>query len=129
MDEGTEFEVIGGIGWVILDQFNKSASMGGWRSNMDGRTLPIVNAVCAYDDERSGKTILLGVGSAAWDNRVDQTEALINTHAMRGNNSVVHNVAKCDGGLQRIEVGDKVIDLEFTESKNLLTIVICTPTT
>jgi hypothetical protein len=129
LDEGTEFEVIGGVGWVVLEQFNKSASMGGWRSGMEGPTLPIVNAVCAYDDELSGKTILLGVGSAAWDERADQTEALINTHAMRGNNVIVHNIAKRDGGLQRIEVGDVKIGLDFTDSEKLLTIGIRRPTT
>jgi hypothetical protein len=129
LDEGTEFEVIGGVGWVVLEQFNKSASMGGWRSGMDGPTLPIVNAVCAYDDELTGRTILLGVGSAAWDDRADQTEALINTHAMRGNNIIVHNIAKRDGGLQRIEVGDEKIGLDFTDSEKLLTVKIRRPTT
>ena len=128
LDEGTEFEVIGGTGWVVLDQFNKSASMAGWRSGMDGPTLPIVNAVCAYDDELSGKPILLGVGSAAWDDRPEQTEALINTHAMRGNNVIVHNVAKRDGGLQRIEIGDTIVNLEFTDSEKLLTFKIRKPT-
>ena len=72
LDEGTEFEVIGGAGWVVLEEFSKQANMGGWRAGMDGPTLPIVNAVCAFDDESSGKTVLLGVGSAAWDDRAEQ---------------------------------------------------------
>ena len=111
LDEGTEFEVIGGTGWVVLEKFSKSASMGGWRSGMEGPTLPIVNAVCAYYDELSGKTVLLGVGSAAWDDRVEQTEALINTHAMCGNNVIVHDIAMRNGGLQRLEVGNEIVNL------------------
>jgi hypothetical protein len=128
LDEGTEFEVIGGTGWVVLEQFSKSASMGGWRAGMDGPTLPIVNAVCAYNTELSGKTILLGVGSAAWDNRAEQMEALINTHAMRRNNVVVHNVAMRDGGLQRLEIGSEIVQLDFTDDEKLLTFKIRKPT-
>lgn len=52
--------------------------------------LTIVNAVSAYDDERSGKTILLAV----WEDHGDQAEALINIHAIRENNVVVHNFAQ-----------------------------------
>lgn len=128
LDEGTEFEVIGGSGWLVLEQFSKSANMGGWRSGMEGPTLPIVNAVCAYEDVASGKTILLGVGSAAWDDRPEQSEALINTHAMRKNNVIVHNIAKRDGGLQRIEVGTEIVNLDFTDSEKLLTFRIRKPT-
>ena len=128
LDEGTEFEVIGGAGWVVLEQFSKSANMGGWRAGMEGPTLPIVNAVCAYTDELTGKTILLGVGSAAWDDRAEQTEALINTHAMRGNNVIVHNIAMRDGGLQRLEIGSEVVSLNFTDDEKLLTFKIRKPT-
>ena len=127
LDEGTEFEVIGGKGWLVLEQFSKSANMGGWRSGMEGPTLPIVNAVCAYDDTATNKTIILGVGSAAWDDRSEQTEALINTHAMRKNNVVVHNIARRDGGLQRIEVGTEIVELDFTDSEKLLTFKIRKP--
>ena len=127
LDEGTEFEVIGGTGWLILEQFSKSANMGGWRSGMKGPTLPIVNAVCAYDDPATNKTIILGVGSAAWDDRPEQSEALINTHAMRKHNVVVHNIAKRDGGLQRIEVGNEIVNLNFTDSEKLLTFNIRKP--
>ncbi len=129
LDEGTEFEVIGGTGWVVLEEFSKQANMGGWRAGMDGPTLPIVNTVCAFDDETSGKTVLLGVGSAAWDDRAEQTEALINTHVMRGNNVTVHNISKRDGGLHRIDTGEVTIPLDFTDSEKLLTFKIRKPTT
>ncbi len=128
LDEGTEFEVIGGRGWLVLEQLSKSANMGGWRTGMDGPTLPIVNAACAYEDSVTGKTVILGVGSAAWDDRSEQTEALINTHAMRKNNVIVHNIAKRDGGLQRIEVGNEIVNLDFTDSEKLLTFEIRKPT-
>jgi hypothetical protein len=128
LDEGTEFEVIGGAGWKVLDKLSKSANMGGWRAGMNGPTLPIVNAVTAFDSASTGKTILLGLGATAWDDRSEQTEALVNTHAMRKNNVVVHNVSKRDGGLQRLEVGGQVIELDFTDAEKLLTLKIREPT-
>jgi hypothetical protein len=72
LDEGTELEVIGGIGWTVLEELSKTASMGGWRAGMEGPTLPLVNAVCAYDRGEDGMTILLGLGAAAWDDRPEQ---------------------------------------------------------
>jgi hypothetical protein len=40
----------------------------------------------------------------------------------------VHNVAKRDGGLQRIEIGDTIVNLDFTDSEKLLTFKIRKPT-
>jgi hypothetical protein len=128
LDEGTEFEVIGGVGWKILEKLSKKANLGGWRSGMDGPSLPIVNAVTAYVSPTTGDAILLGLGAAAFDDRVEQTEALVNTHSMRKNNVTVHNVARRDGGAQRLEIGSVVVELEFTDSEKLLTFPIRMPT-
>jgi hypothetical protein len=127
LDEGTELEVIGGIGWTVLEELSKSASMGGWRAGMEGPTLPLVNAVCAYARE-DGTAILLGLGAAAWDNRPEQTESLVNTHVMRNNNVIVDNVSRRDGGLQRLKVGDEEVHLEFSDNEKLLTFAIRKPT-
>jgi hypothetical protein len=127
LDEGTEFEVIGGKGWLVLEQFSKSANMGGWRSGMEGPALPIVNAVCAYDDTATNKTFITRSWLRSLGRSLEQTEALINTHAMRKNNVVVHNIARRDGGLQRIEVGTEIVELDFTDSEKLLTFKIRKP--
>jgi hypothetical protein len=127
LDEGTELEVIGGIGWTVLDELSKTANMGGWRAGMEGPTLPLVNAVCAYDN-KDGTTFLLGLGAAAWDDRPEQTESLVNTHVMRNNNVEVDNVAYRDGGLQRLKVGGNEIPLEFSDNEKLLTFIIRKPT-
>ena len=128
LDGGTEFEVIGGIGWRVLEKVSKSAKLHGWGAHMDGPTLPIVNAVTAYDHPETKATILLGLGGAAYDERIEQTEALVNTHVMRRNNVTVHDVAERDGGLQRIELDDAIIKLDFTDDEKLLTFAIREPT-
>jgi len=128
LDEGTELEVIGGIGWTVLEELSKTASMGGWRAGMEGPTLPLVNAICAYDRREDGTTILLGLGAAAWDDRPEQTESLVNTHVMRNNNVEVDNIARRDGGLQRLKIGSEEIPLEFSDNEKLLTFVIRKPT-
>jgi hypothetical protein len=86
LDEGTKLEVIAGIGRTVLDKQSKTANMGGWHTGMEGPTLPLVNALCAYHDNKDGTTFLLGLGAAAWDNQHKQTESLVNTHVMRHNN-------------------------------------------
>jgi hypothetical protein len=70
------------------------------------------------------------MGSAAMDDRAEQTEALINTHVMRKNNVTVNDIAKPDGGEQNrpIEVGSIKFDLEFTDDNKLLTFAIRCPT-
>ena len=40
---------------------------------MDGPTLPIVNAVTAYEHPETKETYLLGLGGAAFDERPEQT--------------------------------------------------------
>ncbi len=128
LDEGTEFEVIGGVGWKILERLSKTANLGGWRSGMEGPSLPIVNAVTAYVSPSTGEVILLGLGATAFDDHIEQTEALVNTHSMRKNNVMVHNVARRDGGAQRLEIGPVIVDLEFTDQERLLTFQVRLPT-
>ena len=95
LNEGKEFEVIGGVGLKILEKLSRKAnSWGGWRSGMDGPSLPIFNAVTAYVFPTTGEVIELGLGAAAFDDRVKQIEALAITHSMRKNNvRQAHNVA------------------------------------
>ena len=80
IDPGTEFEVIGGIGWEMVEQVSKAVKMGGALAGIQGPTLPIINAICAVDCATTGMPVLLGIGGAAWDDRKEQAEALINSH-------------------------------------------------
>ena len=68
------------------------------------------------------------MGGAAFDERPEQTEALINTHVMRRNNVIVHDISERDGGLQCIEVDDIQIKLLFTDDEKLLTFNVRLPT-
>jgi hypothetical protein len=81
-------------------------------------SLPLVTVVTAYDHHKEG-AILLGAGYAGWDKRAKQTEWLFNSHDLRKNNVIVHDTAKRDGGLQRLEVGGLQIELDFVDKNTL----------
>ena len=52
IDPGTEIDVIGGVGWSILNVVDgKTANLGGALAGMGERRLSIVSAVTAYDHE------------------------------------------------------------------------------
>jgi hypothetical protein len=78
-----------------------------------------VTAVTANDHPTEGN-VLLEAGCAGWDECPEQTESLFNSHDMRKHNGIVHDTAKRDGGLQRIEVGRAHITLDFVDDKTLL---------
>jgi hypothetical protein len=110
-----------------LETLSKKAEINGWAAGMQGPKMPIVNTVTAFKSP-TGNVMLLGLGGAAMDDRAEQTEALINTHIMRKNHVAVNDIAKRDGGEQRMTVNGVKIDLEFTEDKKLLTFRIRRPT-
>ena len=65
----TEIDVIGGVGWCIINVVEgTTASMGGALAGMGERRLPIVSAVTAYDHKTQGP-ILIGHGQVAWDDQ------------------------------------------------------------
>ena len=67
IDSGTYIDVIGGVGWFILNLVDgTTANLGGALAGMGERRLPIVSAVTAYDHETEGP-ILIGHGQDAWD--------------------------------------------------------------
>ena len=73
IDPGTEIDVIGWVGWFILNVVDgMMANLGGALAGIGDRRLPIVSAVTAYDHETEGP-ILIGHGQAAWDDRPEQT--------------------------------------------------------
>ena len=49
----------------------------------------------------------------------EQTGVLINTHVMRRNDVIVHDISEQDGGLQCIEVDDIKISLLFTDENGV----------
>jgi hypothetical protein len=63
--------------------------------------------------------ILLGAGSAGWDERKEQTESLFNADDLRKNNVVVHYITKRDGGFQRLELNGIHIDIDFVDSRTI----------
>jgi hypothetical protein len=116
---GTEVDVIGGVGWKVLSKIdNQVAQLDGALEGMAECSLPLVTAVTAHDHPTKG-TVLLGAGCAGWDERPEQTKSLFKSHDMRKHNVIVHDMAKQDGGLQRLEVGGVHIALDFVDDKTL----------
>jgi hypothetical protein len=75
-----------------------------------------------YDHPMEG-IVLLGAGCAAWDQHSEQTESLFNPHDMQKHNVILHEIlhdtAKRDGGLQRLQVDRIHIALDFLNKKTL----------
>ena len=116
---GTEIDVIGGVGWFILNVVDgTTANLGGSLSGMGEQRLPIVSAVTAYDHETEGP-ILIGHGQVDWDDQPDQTECLINSHSLRHNNVMVDNVTMRDGGNQNLTISGTEVKLDFVDKKTL----------
>ena len=66
-------------------------------AGMGGTTLPKVDAVIAVD-LKNDRTVLIGVGNAAYDRRITQHESLINSHHVRANGIKVNDIAERHGG-------------------------------
>ena len=104
-DTGAEMEVIGGVGWKVLNFYDKSETLGGALKVMGTEVLPSVDAVTAVEDSE-GRVLLLGLGNAAYDRRKTQNESPWNSHHLRVNKVTVSNVAKELGGDQCIMIQD-----------------------
>ena len=119
IDTGTDLEVIGGVGWKVLSQVDeKTAKLDGALAGMTGRPLKLVTAVTAYDHPDFG-VVLLGVGNAAWDDREEQTESLLNPHELRKFNVTVNDMARVYGGEQMLKVQTIDIPLDFIDGKTM----------
>ena len=127
IDPGTDCEVIGGIGWEVETVTNVTTAMGGYFTGDDDQCrLPVVSAITAYEHPEIG-TVLLGIGAAAWDDRAEQTESLLNSHELRYHGVVVDDKAKRDSGGQKLTVDGIDVRLDF-ENGRLLYIPIHQPT-
>ena len=62
--------------------------------------LPIVKAVTLVNS-KDGK-ILVGHAFAAWDNRNEQSETMLNSHDLRKHGVVVNDIPVRDGGEQNL---------------------------
>ena len=116
IDPGAVEELIGGDGWYINYISTQTETLTGALEGMGTLTLPKVNAITAVKTS-IGKIILLGVGNATYDARATQYESLLNSHHLRSNGVDVQDIARCHGGLQRLEikVGQEInyIPLDF----------------
>ena len=130
IDPGAEREVIGGVGWRILHFSDKSESLSGALAGMGSESLPSVDAVTSAKDTE-GRTVLLGIGDAAYDRRTTQHEALWNSHHLRSNNVQVSDVAAELGGDQCIRVKDhnrNWINIPLKFNGDIMTLDINEPT-
>ena len=119
INPGTEIDVIGGVGWFILNVVDgTTANIGGSLAGMGERRLTIVSAVIAYDHETEGP-ILIGHGQVAWDDRPKQKECLINSHSFRHNDVTVDDVTMRDGEKQKITISGTEVKLDFVDEKTL----------
>jgi hypothetical protein len=109
-----------------FERLNRETQLDSALAGMSGDCLPVVTAVTAFDHKELGP-VLLGVGAAAWDDRVEQTESLFNSHELWKHNIVVNDKAIRDGVLQSLEVDGITIDLKF-EDERILYIPLREPT-
>ena len=117
IDPGTDFEVIGGVGWRVIERFNRNTPMSGAFAGSQGASYPVVSAATIY--EGNDGPILLGIGAAAWDSREEQYESLLNLHEMQKYGIEVNDKAERDGGTQQITVGPHEIPLVFEQERTL----------
>ena len=118
IDPGSDFNIIGGVGWEVLSSVNKSTRISGALSGMGDKKLPIVCAVTVCDHPTKGP-LLIGVGEAAWDEDPSQMESLFNSHHLRKFGVVVDDVSERDGGLSKIELDGIEIKLDFVDESML----------
>jgi hypothetical protein len=97
---------------------NMNAQLDGALAGMDECSLPLVCAVTMYD-HGTRRAVLLGVGCAGYDERVNEREYLFNSHDLRKNGVIVHDITKRDGGEQRLEIDGIQVKLDFIDDKTL----------
>jgi len=66
IDPGADTLIIGGVGWTVISQINKSYAIGGVLVGMNARDLPMVCAATICEHSVKGP-VLLGVGAAAME--------------------------------------------------------------
>jgi hypothetical protein len=128
IDPGTDYELLGGVGWKILGYHSDVTKLDGALAGMEGVELPTVEAITAFDDPDTGITELIGIGKAAFDARIEQTETLLNSHVLRKHGVIVDDKAKRDGGEQMIEVDGIKIPLDFDADERIMSISLRRPT-
>ena len=118
LDSGTDYEVIGGVGWQVTQRYDRETEIGGAFEGSPGSTLPVVSALTIYEHPDQGP-ILLGIGAAAWDDRVEQNESLLNSHELRRHGVDVDDITERDGGTQTITVDGIPIRMTFEGERTL----------
>ena len=119
IDPGTGIDVIGGVGWFILNVVDgTTANLGGDLAGMGEQKLPIVSVVTSYYHETEGP-ILIGHVQVAWDDRPEQTECLIKSHSLRHNEVTVDDVTMRYGGKKKIIISGTEVKLDFVDEKKL----------
>ena len=117
IDPGTDIDVIGGVGWCIINVVDRTTdNLGGALAGMGEQRLPIVSAVTAYDHETQG-LIHIGHGQVAWDDLSEQNKCMINYHSIRNNDVTVDHVTTRDGGKQKITINRTEVKLDFVDEK------------
>ena len=99
-------------------------------NGMGTEVLPSVDAVTTVKDAE-GRSVLLGIGNAAFDRRTTQNESLWNSHHLRANKVRVSDVAKDEGGDQYIRVKDESrswITIPLKVNGDIMTVDLSTPT-
>jgi hypothetical protein len=87
-----------------------------------------VETITAFDNPESGITTVIGVGMAAFDARIEQTETLLNSHELRKLGVIADDKATRDGGNKKIEVDGIMIPLDFVEDERIMSISLRHPT-
>ena len=129
IDPGAVEELIGGDGWHISFISTQTETLSGALEGMGTLTLPKVDAITAVNDSK-GKVMLLGVGNVTYDVRHTQYESLLNLHHLRTSGVDVQDIAKCHGGLQRLEitVDNEIHHIPLDFDGDIMTIPLRKPT-
>lgn len=104
LDTGTDYEIIGKSGWLVLETLSGMTQIEGCLEGMkSSELLPTVSAVTAIIRPNQDP-ILLGVGAAALDERASQKESLVNSNYV-GRFIDIDERSEARGGRQSMIVG------------------------
>ena len=118
IDPVTEQDIIGGVGWHILEMVEQiSAGFIGALLGIGEVDLHMVKPI-TLGNSKDGK-ILVGHAYAAYDNRNEQSETMLNSHDLQKHGVVVNDTTKRDGGEQNLILDDITIQLDFVDEKTV----------
>ena len=127
-DTGCETPVVGGRGWYITQEHQKDTMrLSGPTPGLGTQTYPIADAVTALD-ATDGSTLLLGVQDATYNSDLEQSEALINPFHLLELGFAIDLTPQRFGGTQEFNISNKVVALNYDESRFLMTTPCRLPT-